>query len=717
MSRKWNLFSKRKGSKVDSHGTTAADEEIQFKPNIRPGQESSHWGLNTNARNRDSHPATKAPDYRKAVGSQTSAQSAPQAQMLSNQRNDIGVAAVTDAQKRISELDVSNNPRFSNRKLHVKNDTESDKNSFDQHPVVPVANIPRTSPRVAKKLIKPGASNTPQPAFLTPSGNTNLGVSVSDEYTDPFDAVPTPTKEKTGLSTVDGYVEPYEAQQMYHDVTNNNTSVTEEDSKKAVYDNPWDSKDIKPEPPQDHYEEPWDNSSETLPYHRPQHLRPPPRSKGHELVLEYPANNVMNESGDSSTSSSSASLAKQRMVRVDSPRNSPHDSPRDSPKLDKRLIRPKDVGSNMDPRSQLYSVPGGGPKYKPVDHRLIKTELSLEERRNSPIERANSSRGSSINNSPMSSNRGSPNRSPLNTLIAGEAMDRLHNEPSRRSSSPFVQPVNVSHYLLSKAKSRSLDIRNRQFPPNVKGKYPSAIPKSASDNQLMQSEMYNPAAYRGSQPLGGVMEYEEPWDTGSNQQAPNSRQQQMPHIAHSRSKSYELSSFTSSNMYTRHGKSHSFDKCDPSRPLDYEPPWDVHVPQTHLESMHRFQQRQLELHPSEAISLRDFDPLLPLEKQSWFHGAITRDEANRRLDKEVEGSYLVRNSESVPNNYSLSLRTLNETIHMVISRTRDGFWILGEFSAPFHSIPEMVAFYATHRLKINDIQQISLRYPLPEDYP
>ena len=41
---------------------------------------------------------------------------------------------------------------------------------------------------------------------------------------------------------------------------------------------------------------------------------------------------------------------------------------------------------------------------------------------------------------------------------------------------------------------------------------------------------------------------------------------------------------------------------------------------------------------------------------SWFHGPITRDEAIRRLEKEGEGTYLVRNSESVPHNYSLSLR-------------------------------------------------------------
>ena len=61
-------------------------------------------------------------------------------------------------------------------------------------------------------------------------------------------------------------------------------------------------------------------------------------------------------------------------------------------------------------------------------------------------------------------------------------------------------------------------------------------------------------------------------------------------------------------------------------------------------------------------------------------------------------------------------RTRDDIIHMVISRTRDVQWILGEFSAPFHSVPEMVAYYATHRLKISDTLQISLQYPLPEEY-
>ncbi|XP_032948188.1 SH2 domain-containing adapter protein E isoform X2 [Rhinolophus ferrumequinum] len=40
------------------------------------------------------------------------------------------------------------------------------------------------------------------------------------------------------------------------------------------------------------------------------------------------------------------------------------------------------------------------------------------------------------------------------------------------------------------------------------------------------------------------------------------------------------------------------------------------------------------------------DPALPLEKQPWYHGAITRAEAESRLQPCKEAGYLVRNSES-----------------------------------------------------------------------
>ncbi|NWI62158.1 SHE protein, partial [Todus mexicanus] len=50
------------------------------------------------------------------------------------------------------------------------------------------------------------------------------------------------------------------------------------------------------------------------------------------------------------------------------------------------------------------------------------------------------------------------------------------------------------------------------------------------------------------------------------------------------------------------------------------------------------------------------DPALALEKQPWFHGAITRAEAESRLQACREAGYLVRTSETGSGKYSIALK-------------------------------------------------------------
>uniref|UniRef100_H2Z670 SH2 domain-containing protein n=1 Tax=Ciona savignyi TaxID=51511 RepID=H2Z670_CIOSA len=579
MSKKWNLFNRKKTTKTDSHGTTLVDEEIQFQPN------NPQWKSNSLKKN-----LTKVPGE-------------------TFQRSDSGPHE--------NEYENSEVARELGRTA-----------SNDLNPIEP--RTTRTSPHVAKKLIKPGDKNA---SMLIPPNDPSSSISISDEYVDPFDALKTSGSSKA----LDGYIEPYEAQQIYQGITQTGeTSSTE--GKDKMYDDPWDKS--KPKVDKD-YEEPWDKTG-TLPYKD---------MKG-------------------SSDSLSAMQGKQRMVFVPSQKR----SPLSSPMLDRRLIRPPDTRSRA------------------IDHRLIKAEPSADEIRRSR------NRGSSGTNSPASKHS-SPSHSPVSTLDHEHGLDQY-----RRASSPLVQPMNLPLYRLSKAKSQSLDMRNKQGLSTLRQKYGEGLPKSSSDDHLVQSAQPSIAPNKS---LDGVREYEEPWDKETSIST---------RVSHSRSRSYELSSVPM--HLNRHSKSRSFDKQEVYSDIrDYEPPWDQRTTQQgHLESMQRFQQRKLELHPSEAIGDKDFDPLLPLLKQGWYHGAMTRDQANMRLLREIEGSYLVRNSESTANNYSLSLRTRTTTIHMVISCTRDGFWILGEFSAPFHSIPEMIAFYAAHRLKINDVQYMSLKYPVTDDY-
>uniref|UniRef100_A0A668A7D7 Src homology 2 domain containing transforming protein D, a n=1 Tax=Myripristis murdjan TaxID=586833 RepID=A0A668A7D7_9TELE len=53
------------------------------------------------------------------------------------------------------------------------------------------------------------------------------------------------------------------------------------------------------------------------------------------------------------------------------------------------------------------------------------------------------------------------------------------------------------------------------------------------------------------------------------------------------------------------------------------------------------------------------DPALPLERQVWYHGALSRSEAESLLTLCKESSYLVRNSQTCRNDYSLSLSFQN----------------------------------------------------------
>ncbi|KAM6962698.1 src homology 2 domain containing transforming protein D, b [Aplochiton taeniatus] len=106
------------------------------------------------------------------------------------------------------------------------------------------------------------------------------------------------------------------------------------------------------------------------------------------------------------------------------------------------------------------------------------------------------------------------------------------------------------------------------------------------------------------------------------------------------------------------------------------------------------------------------DSTLPLEKQVWYHGTLSRSEAESLLTLCKECSYLVRNSETSRSDYSLSLRSCQGFMHMKFSQGKDGKFVLGQNSAPFDTIPEVVHFYTTHKLPIRGAEHLSLLFPV-----
>lgn len=108
------------------------------------------------------------------------------------------------------------------------------------------------------------------------------------------------------------------------------------------------------------------------------------------------------------------------------------------------------------------------------------------------------------------------------------------------------------------------------------------------------------------------------------------------------------------------------------------------------------------------------DTSIPLEDQNFYHGTIKRSDAERMLCVFRDGSYLVRRSETSKNDYSLTMKGLNGLpMHMKIARTPEGKFVLGENSPPFTTIPDMIYYYTSHKLPIQNADKICLLYPIP----
>ncbi|XP_048359476.1 SH2 domain-containing adapter protein E-like [Sphaerodactylus townsendi] len=107
------------------------------------------------------------------------------------------------------------------------------------------------------------------------------------------------------------------------------------------------------------------------------------------------------------------------------------------------------------------------------------------------------------------------------------------------------------------------------------------------------------------------------------------------------------------------------------------------------------------------------DPALALEKQPWFHGAITRAEAENRLQLSKEAGYLVRTSETGTSKYSIALKTSQGCVHIIVAQTKDHKYTLDQTGGLFDSVPEVVRYYSAEKLPFKGAEHMTLRHPVP----
>lgn len=98
-----------------------------------------------------------------------------------------------------------------------------------------------------------------------------------------------------------------------------------------------------------------------------------------------------------------------------------------------------------------------------------------------------------------------------------------------------------------------------------------------------------------------------------------------------------------------------------------------------------------------------------LEKYPWYHGNITRAAAEVALSSGINGSFLIRGSESKPGQYSISLRYNGRMYHYRISQdtVSEEYFVMQDIK--FRTLSELVH----HHSKQSDGLICTLHYPAP----
>ncbi|XP_018569840.1 tyrosine-protein kinase Abl isoform X4 [Anoplophora glabripennis] len=102
-------------------------------------------------------------------------------------------------------------------------------------------------------------------------------------------------------------------------------------------------------------------------------------------------------------------------------------------------------------------------------------------------------------------------------------------------------------------------------------------------------------------------------------------------------------------------------------------------------------------------------PVNSLEKHSWYHGPISRNAAEYLLSSGINGSFLVRESESSPGQRSISLRYEGRVYHYRINEDTEGkVYVTAE--SKFNTLAELVH----HHSMLSDGLITQLLYPAPK---
>ncbi|GFT44197.1 SH2 domain-containing adapter protein B [Nephila pilipes] len=109
----------------------------------------------------------------------------------------------------------------------------------------------------------------------------------------------------------------------------------------------------------------------------------------------------------------------------------------------------------------------------------------------------------------------------------------------------------------------------------------------------------------------------------------------------------------------------------------------------------------------------EMEPITYLKKQEWYHGSISRADAENLLRLMKKGSFLVRCSEKLKRQYLLSLKSSRGVMHVKIVQLANGKYVIKQQAQTFDSIPQLIQYFSTHILNIHEMN-VYLSHPVIE---
>ncbi|KAK7496049.1 hypothetical protein BaRGS_00012750 [Batillaria attramentaria] len=191
--------------------------------------------------------------------------------------------------------------------------------------------------------------------------------------------------------------------------------------------------------------------------------------------------------------------------------------------------------------------------------------------------------------------------------------------------------------------------------------------------------------------------YQEPWDTAKKQRELEEKLQRV---------SMEGGSPLSPKL-----------KSQQSGSDVYEEAWDTKRNTPHAVDAMIGSQFSARSHQSICSTVGEpINAMIPLDSQDWYHGNISREDAEQILCVCKDGSYLVRDS-SDGFHYTLCIKNARMTIHIQIDQCQKPAggirYILGKNSKAFETIPAMIDYYTQHPVPIKGADHMALMYPVP----